>query len=204
MFVYLAKKIFGTRNDRILKSLRPVVLKINDLERHYQPMSDGELQAQTEILKGRLVQGEHLDDILPDAFAVVREASRRVLGMRHFDVQLIGGAILHHKMIAEMRTGEGKTLVATLPSYLNALTGKGVHVVTVNDYLARRDAEWMGRLHTFLGLTVGCVYHGMSEEEKKAAYAADITYGQNNEFGFDFLRDNMKFSAAEMVQLVHR
>jgi preprotein translocase subunit SecA len=203
MFVYLAKKIFGTRNDRILKSLRPVVLKINDLERHYQPMSDGELQAQTTILKERLAQGEHLDDILPDAFAVVREASRRVLGMRHFDVQLIGGAILHYKMIAEMRTGEGKTLVATLPSYLNALTGKGVHVVTVNDYLARRDAEWMGRIHTFLGLTVGCVYHGMSEEEKKAAYRADITYGQNNEFGFDFLRDNMKFSASEMVQRGH-
>jgi len=203
MFVYLAKKVFGTRNDRILKSLRPVVLKINDLERHYQPMSDEELQAQTGILKGRLSQGEHLDDILPEAFAVVREASRRVLGMRHFDVQLIGGAILHNKMIAEMRTGEGKTLVATLPSYLNALTGKGVHVVTVNDYLARRDAEWMGRIHTFLGLTVGCVYHGMSEEQKKAAYAADITYGQNNEFGFDFLRDNMKFSAAEMVQRGH-
>jgi preprotein translocase subunit SecA len=203
MFVYLAKKIFGTRNDRILKSLRPVVLKINDLERRYQPMSDEELRSQTDILKGRLAQGEHLDDILPDAFAVVREASRRVLGMRHFDVQLIGGAILHHKMIAEMRTGEGKTLVATLPSYLNALTGKGVHVVTVNDYLARRDAEWMGRIHTFLGLTVGCVYHGMSEEEKKAAYRADITYGQNNEFGFDFLRDNMKFSASEMVQRGH-
>jgi preprotein translocase subunit SecA len=203
MFVYLAKKIFGTRNDRILKSLRPVVLRINDLERRYQPMSDQELKSQTAILKERINQGEHLDDILPDAFAVVREASRRVLGMRHFDVQLIGGAILHHKMIAEMRTGEGKTLVATLPSYLNALTGKGVHVVTVNDYLARRDAEWMGRIHTFLGLTVGCVYHGMSEEEKKAAYSADITYGQNNEFGFDFLRDNMKFTASEMVQRGH-
>jgi len=203
MFVYLAKKIFGTRNDRILKSLRPVVLKINDLERHFQPMSDGELQAQTALFKQRIAQGEHLDDILPEAFAVVREASRRVLGMRHFDVQLIGGAILHHKMIAEMRTGEGKTLVATLPSYLNALTGKGVHVVTVNDYLARRDAEWMGRIHTFLGLSVGCVYHGMSEEQKKAAYQTDITYGQNNEFGFDFLRDNMKFSASEMVQRGH-
>jgi preprotein translocase subunit SecA len=203
MFVYLAKKIFGTRNDRILKSLRPVVLRINDLERRYQPMSDEQLKSQTAILKERINQGEHLDDILPDAFAVVREASRRVLGMRHFDVQLIGGAILHHKMIAEMRTGEGKTLVATLPAYLNALTGKGVHVVTVNDYLARRDAEWMGRIHTFLGLTVGCVYHGMSEEEKKAAYSADITYGQNNEFGFDFLRDNMKFTASEMVQRGH-
>lgn len=203
MFVYLAKKIFGTRNDRILKMLRPVVLQINDLERRFGPMSDDELRAQTTLFKERLSQGESLDALLPEAFAVVREASKRVLNMRHFDVQLIGGAILHHKMIAEMRTGEGKTLVATLPSYLNALTGKGVHVVTVNDYLARRDAEWMGRIHTFLGLTVGCVYHGMSEEQKKAAYAADITYGQNNEFGFDYLRDNMKFSAGEMVQRGH-
>jgi preprotein translocase subunit SecA len=203
MFVYLAKKIFGTRNDRILKMLRPVVLQINDLERRYGPMSDDELRGQTVLFRGRLAQGETLDALLPEAFAVVREASRRVLNMRHFDVQLIGGAILHHKMIAEMRTGEGKTLVATLPSYLNALTGKGVHVVTVNDYLARRDAEWMGRIHTFLGLTVGCVYHGMNEEQKKLAYAADITYGQNNEFGFDYLRDNMKFSAGEMVQRGH-
>jgi preprotein translocase subunit SecA len=203
MFVYLAKKIFGTRNDRILKALRPVVLRINDLERRYAPMSDEELKSQTALFKDRLARGESLDDLLPEAFAVVREASKRVLSMRHFDVQLIGGAILHHKMIAEMRTGEGKTLVATLPSYLNALTGKGVHVVTVNDYLARRDAEWMGRIHTFLGLTVGCVYHGMSEEEKKEAYQADITYGQNNEFGFDYLRDNMKFSAGEMVQRGH-
>jgi preprotein translocase subunit SecA len=203
MFVYLAKKIFGTRNDRILKMLKPVVLKINDLERRYAPMSDEELRAQTGLFKERLANGESLDSLLPEAFAVVREASKRVVGMRHFDVQLIGGAILHHKMISEMRTGEGKTLVATLPSYLNALTGRGVHVVTVNDYLARRDAEWMGRIHSFLGLTVGCVYHGMSEEEKKAAYRADITYGQNNEFGFDFLRDNMKFSASEMVQRGH-
>jgi preprotein translocase subunit SecA len=203
MFVYLAKKIFGTRNDRILKMLKPVVLKINDLERHYAPMSDEELRAQTGLFRERLANGETLDSLLPEAFAVVREASKRVVGMRHFDVQLIGGAILHHKMIAEMRTGEGKTLVATLPSYLNALTGRGVHVVTVNDYLARRDAEWMGRIHSFLGLTVGCVYHGMSEEEKKAAYRADITYGQNNEFGFDYLRDNMKFSAGEMVQRGH-
>jgi preprotein translocase subunit SecA len=203
MFVYLAKKIFGTRNDRILKMLKPVVLRINDLERRYAAMGDDELRSQTTAFKERLAQGESLDDLLPEAFAVVREASKRVLGMRHFDVQLIGGAILHHKMIAEMRTGEGKTLVATLPSYLNALTGKGVHVVTVNDYLARRDAEWMGRIHTFLGLTVGCVYHGMSEEQKKAAYNADITYGQNNEFGFDYLRDNMKFSAGDMVQRGH-
>jgi preprotein translocase subunit SecA len=203
MFVYLAKKIFGTRNDRILKSLKPVVLKINDLERTLQPMSDEELRSQTGLFKQRLENGESLDSILPEAFAVVREASRRVVGMRHFDVQLIGGAILHKNMIAEMRTGEGKTLVATLPSYLNALTGKGVHVVTVNDYLARRDAEWMGRIHTFLGLNVGCVYHGMSEEEKRRAYQADITYGQNNEFGFDYLRDNMKFSAGEMMQRGH-
>jgi preprotein translocase subunit SecA len=203
MLVYLAKKIFGTRNDRILKTLRPVVLKINDLERRFQPMSDEELQAQTPLFKQRLANGESLDDLLPEAFAVVREASRRVVGMRHFDVQLIGGAILHHRMIAEMRTGEGKTLVATLPSYLNALTGKGVHVVTVNDYLARRDAEWMGRIHRFLGLTVGCVYHGIGEQARRDAYAADITYGQNNEFGFDFLRDNMKFSASEMVQRGH-
>lgn len=201
--IYLAKKIFGTRNDRILKSLKPVVLRINDLERRYQEFSDDQLRAESALFKDRIAQGEHLDDILPEAFAVVREASKRVLGMRHFDVQLIGGAILHHKMIAEMRTGEGKTLVATLPSYLNALTGKGVHVVTVNDYLARRDSDWMGRIHTFLGLSVGCVYHGMNDEEKKVAYAADITYGQNNEFGFDYLRDNMKFSASDMVQRGH-
>jgi preprotein translocase subunit SecA len=203
MFVYLAKKIFGTRNDRILKSLKPVVLKINDLERTLEPMSDEELRAQTGLFKERLANGESLDSLLPEAFAVVREASRRVVGMRHFDVQLIGGAILHKNMIAEMRTGEGKTLVATLPSYLNALTGKGVHVVTVNDYLARRDAEWMGRIHQFLGLSVGCVFHGMSEEAKRQAYQADITYGQNNEFGFDYLRDNMKFAASEMVQRGH-
>ena len=203
MFVYLAKKIFGTRNDRLLKMLRPVVLRINDLERIYEPMSDEELRSQTGLFKERLSRGEALDDLLPEAFAVVREAAKRVVGMRHFDVQLIGGAILHKNMIAEMRTGEGKTLVATLPSYLNALTGRGVHVVTVNDYLARRDSEWMGKIHTFLGLEVGCVYHGMDEEQKKAAYQADITYGQNNEFGFDFLRDNMKFSAGEKVQRDH-
>jgi preprotein translocase subunit SecA len=178
-------------------------MKINDLEAHYQGMSDEELRGQTTIFKERIAQGESLDSILPEAFAVVREASKRVVGMRHFDVQLIGGAILHNKMIAEMRTGEGKTLVATLPSYLNALTGRGVHVVTVNDYLARRDAEWMGKIHTFLGLSVGCVYHGVSEEDRRDAYQADITYGQNNEFGFDYLRDNMKFSASEMVQRGH-
>jgi preprotein translocase subunit SecA len=203
MLHYLAKKIFGTRNDRILKSLRPVVMKINDLEPRYRSMSDDDLRGQTVAFKERHGQGESLDSILPEAFAVVREAGRRVVGMRHFDVQLIGGAILHNKMIAEMRTGEGKTLVATLPAYLNAITGNGVHIVTVNDYLARRDAEWMGRIHTFLGLTVGCVHHGVSEEQRRAAYRADITYGQNNEFGFDYLRDNMKFSAGEMVQRGH-
>ncbi len=203
MFVYLAKKIFGTRNDRILKSLKPVVLRINDLEKTYSAMSDSELKSQTALFKQRHANGEPLDSLLPEAFAVTREAGKRVVGMRHFDVQLIGGAVLHHKMIAEMRTGEGKTLVATLPSYLNAITGRGVHVVTVNDYLARRDAEWMGRIHTYLGLDVGCVYHGMNETQKRAAYKADITYGQNNEFGFDFLRDNMKFSASEMVQRGH-
>ncbi len=203
MLVYLAKKLFGTRNDRVLKLLRPMVLRVNDLERTYQPMSDTELQSQTARFKERHANGESLDDLLPEAFAVTREASRRVVGMRHFDVQLIGGAVLHNRMIAEMRTGEGKTLVATLPSYLNAITGRGVHVVTVNDYLARRDAEWMGRIHSFLGLEVGCVYHGMTEESKRAAYQSDITYGQNNEFGFDFLRDNMKFSASEMMQRQH-
>jgi len=203
MLVYLAKKIFGTRNDRILKTLRPVVLRINDLERTIAALSDDELRSKTAAFKERHAQGESLDSLLPEAFAVVREAGKRVVGMRHFDVQLIGGAILHSRMIAEMRTGEGKTLVATLPSYLNAITGRGVHVVTVNDYLAKRDAEWMGRIHTFLGLTVGCVYHGMSEESKRNAYRSDITYGQNNEFGFDYLRDNMKFSAGEMMQRGH-
>ena len=203
MFVYLAKKLFGTRNDRILKNLKPVVHRINDLEKNYSAMSDAELQSQTIRFKERVANGESLDSLLPEAFAVTREAGKRVVGMRHFDVQLIGGAVLHNRMIAEMRTGEGKTLVATLPSYLNALAGKGVHVVTVNDYLARRDAEWMGRIHSFLGLSVGCVYHGMNEAAKREAYQADITYGQNNEFGFDFLRDNMKFSASEMVQRGH-
>ena len=203
MFVYLAKKVFGTRNDRILKSLKPVVAKINELEPRYVAMSDEELRNQTTEFKERFAKGESLDDLLPEAFGVVREGSKRVLGMRHFDVQLIGGAILHHRMIAEMRTGEGKTLVATLPSYLNAITGRGVHIVTVNDYLARRDSEWMGRIHRFLGLEVGCVLHGMSEEEKRIAYQADITYGQNNEFGWDYLRDNMKYAPTDMLQRGH-
>lgn len=203
MFNYVAKQIFGTRNDRILKSLKPLVQQINDLEAGLTKLSDSELTAKTASFKERLARGETLDQIHAEAFAVVREASRRVLGMRHFDVQMIGGAVLHMGKIAEMRTGEGKTLVATLPTYLNALAGKGVHVVTVNDYLARRDAEWMGRLFRFLGLTVGVVYSGMNEAEKKSAYDADITYGQNNEFGFDYLRDNMKFHAADQMQRGH-
>lgn len=203
MFLYLARKVFGTRNDRVLKSLRPLVMRVNELEATYQAMSDSDLTAQTTLFKERLERGETLDQIQAEAFAVVREASKRVLGMRHFDVQLIGGAVLHGGMISEMKTGEGKTLVATLPAYLNALSGKGVHVVTVNDYLARRDSEWMGRLYNFLGLRVGVVYSGLNDNVKRAAYQADITYGQNNEFGFDYLRDNMKFSVDEMYQRRH-
>ena len=196
----LLARIFGSRNQRIVGRLQGVVAAVNALEDRYRAMSDEELAAQTPALRARLAKGETLDDIRADAFAVVREAGRRVLGMRHFDVQLIGGAVLHEGKIAEMRTGEGKTLVATLPTYLNALSGKGVHVVTVNDYLARRDAEWMGRIFRFLGMSVGVVVSGQGIEEKRAAYQADITYGQNNEFGFDYLRDNMAFSLAEKVQ----
>jgi len=203
MFLYLARKVFGTRNDRVLKSLRPLVNRVNELEATYQAMSDSELTSQTTLFRERLERGESLELIQPEAFAVVREASKRVLGMRHFDVQLIGGAVLHGGMIAEMKTGEGKTLVATLPAYLNALSGRGVHVVTVNDYLARRDSEWMGRIYNFLGLRVGVVYAGLNENVKRSAYQADITYGQNNEFGFDYLRDNMKFSVDEMHQRKH-
>jgi len=203
MLSLLAKKVFGTKNDRVLKSLKPLVEKVNELEETYQKMSDEELKKQTILFKERYAKDESLDDLMPEAFAAVREASVRCLGMRHFDVQLIGGAVLHQGMISEMKTGEGKTLVATLPAYLNALTGKSVHVVTVNDYLARRDAEWMGSIYRFLGLSVGVVYAGMEEEEKRAAYQADITYGQNNEFGFDFLRDNMKFSLDQVMQRGH-
>ena len=203
MLNYLAKQIFGTRNDRILKSLKPLVQSVNALEERYKALDDAALSAQTAAFRERLDRGEPLDQLNAEAFAVVREASRRVLGMRHFDVQMIGGAVLHMGKIAEMKTGEGKTLVATLPTYLNALTGKGVHVVTVNDYLARRDAEWMGQLFRFLGLSVGVVFSGMNEGQKKAAYDSDITYGQNNEFGFDYLRDNMKFHAADQMQRGH-
>ncbi|HOI51632.1 MAG TPA: preprotein translocase subunit SecA, partial [Azonexus sp.] len=196
----LLKKIFGSRNDRLIKQYSQTVKRINALEPQIAALSDAQLQAKTAEFRQRYGAGEALDDLLPEAFAVVREAGKRVLGMRHFDVQLIGGMVLHYGKIAEMRTGEGKTLVATLPAYLNAISGKGVHVITVNDYLASRDAEWMGRLHRFLGLTVGINLSQMDHEAKQAAYAADITYGTNNEFGFDYLRDNMAFSLGQKVQ----
>ncbi len=196
----LLKKIFGSRNDRLIKQYMQVVRRINSLEAGIAALSDGALRDRTAHFKERVANGETLDALLPEAFAVVREAGKRTLGMRHFDVQLIGGMVLHDGKIAEMRTGEGKTLVATLASYLNALSGEGVHIVTVNDYLANRDAEWMGRLHRFLGLTVGVNLSQMPHDQKQAAYAADITYGTNNEFGFDYLRDNMVYSAGERVQ----
>jgi len=199
MFKVLTK-VFGSRNERILKEMYPVVDKINALEGQIQALSDEELTAKTGAFKERVSQGESLDNLLPEAFAVAREASHRVLGMRPFDVQLIGGIILHDGMISEMKTGEGKTLMATLPVYLNALSGKGVHVVTVNDYLASRDAEWMGRLYSFLGLTTGVIVHGLENDARRDAYAADITYGTNNEFGFDYLRNNMAFSKEELAQ----
>ncbi len=193
-------KIFGSSNDRILKQLGKHIEPINALEPQYESMSDEELKNQTNILRKRLEDGATLDDILHDAFAVVREGAKRTLGQRHYDVQLIGGLVLHQGDIAEMRTGEGKTLVSTLATYLNALSGKGVHVVTVNDYLASRDAEWMGEIYRFLGMSVGCITNNMRDEERRAAYACDITYGTNNEFGFDYLRDNMKYSLDQMVQ----
>ncbi len=200
MLPKLLTQIFGSRNERLLKTYRKVVQQINALEPQFEGLSDDQLRAKTEEFKQRIAQGESVDDILPEAFAVCREGSKRVLKMRHFDVQLIGGMVLNAGKIAEMRTGEGKTLMATLPVYLNALTGKGVHVVTVNDYLARRDAEWMGRLYRFLGLTVGINYAGLAREEKQAAYAADVTYGTNNEYGFDHLRDNMVYEVRDRVQ----
>jgi preprotein translocase subunit SecA len=196
----LLKKIFGSRNDRLIKQYSQNVKRINALEPAMQALSDEQLQAKTDEFRQRHANGESLDALLPEAFAVVREAGKRVLGMRHFDVQMIGGMVLHDGKIAEMRTGEGKTLVGTLPAYLNAISGKGVHVITVNDYLATRDSEWMGRLHRFLGLTVGVNLSQMDHESKQAAYAADITYGTNNEFGFDYLRDNMVYTAGERVQ----
>jgi len=196
----LAKKVFGSANDRYIKGLHKTVDAINALEPTLEALSEDELKARTPWLKSRLAAGESLDDILPDAFATVREGAKRVMGQRHYDVQLMGGLVLHRGQIAEMKTGEGKTLTATLAVYLNALSGKGVHVITVNDYLAKRDAEWMGHVYAYLGLTTGCIIHGLSDPERQAAYACDITYGTNNEFGFDYLRDNMKFSLDEMVQ----
>lgn len=199
MFLNIFYKLFGSQNDRIIKKTMKTIQHINMLEKEISELSDEELKNQTVKLKNKLKETS-LEEVLPEAFATVREAAKRVLGQRHYDVQLIGGIILHQGMISEMKTGEGKTLVATLPSYLNALTGEGVHIVTVNDYLAKRDAEWMGRIHNFLGLSVGCIYSGLNDDERKQAYNADITYGTNNEFGFDYLRDNMKFSEDTMVQ----
>jgi preprotein translocase subunit SecA len=200
MFGALIKKFVGSKNERELKRLWPIVERINQMEPEMVKLSDADLRGKTAQFKERFARGESLDAMLPEAFAVCREAGKRVLGMRHFDVQLIGGMVLHSGKIAEMKTGEGKTLVATLPSYLNGISGKGVHVVTVNDYLAKRDSEWMGRIHKFLGLSVGVIVHGLDDDERREAYAADITYGTNNEFGFDYLRDNMKFDLADYVQ----
>lgn len=200
MLLGLATKIFGSSNERVLKKLQPHVEAINALEQHYESMNDSELRAQTNEFRQKLLNGASLDDILHDAFAVVREASKRTLGLRHFDVQLVGGLILNQGKIAEMKTGEGKTLVATLPAYLNAIEGKGAHVVTVNDYLAKRDTEWMGQVYNFLGLSTGCILSSIPDAERKNAYAADITYGTNNEFGFDYLRDNMKYRLSDMAQ----
>ena len=196
----LLRKVFGSKNDRELKQLQPVVDEINQLESALTSLSIEDLRAKTGEFRERLDQGASLDDILPEAFAVVRETAKRLIGMRHFDVQLLGGMVLHNGNIAEMKTGEGKTLVATLPVYLNALLGRGVHVVTVNDYLARRDAEWMGPVYRALGLSVGVVQHDMDDTARQLAYGSDVTYGTNNEFGFDYLRDNMKFSRSELVQ----
>src|ERR1700716_541565 len=200
----LLAKVVGTQNERELKRLRPMVAEVNAFEPAISALSDEQLRGKTAELRRRVATGDTLEELLPEAFAVVREAGRRVLNMRHFDVQLIGGAVLHKGRIAEMKTGEGKTLVATLPAYLNALAAQGVHVVTVNDYLARRDSEWMGRVYRFLGMTVGVIQHDLNDAERKIHYASDITYGTNNEFGFDYLRDNMKFELAHYVQRGHR
>jgi len=200
MFDVLAKRLFGSANERYIKRMQPLVEAINAAEPEIEKLSDDELRARTDWLRGRHRDGESLDDLLVDAFATVREAAKRTLGERPYDVQLLGGMVLHRGMIAEMKTGEGKTLVATMPVYLNALTGDGVHVVTVNDYLAQRDAEWMGQIYRFLGLTVGCIVHGLDDVQRQEAYRADVTYGTNNEFGFDYLRDNMKFRLEDMVQ----
>ncbi len=203
MFKFIARKIFGSKNERYIKKIRPLLQEINKLEERCAALADADFPALISKYKEEAQNGRSLDSLLPEVFALVREAGKRVLDMRHFDVQLVGGIVLHNGKIAEMRTGEGKTLVATLPVVLNSLSGKGVHVVTVNDYLARRDAEWMGRLYNFLGLSVGVIVHGLSDAERKAAYGADITYGTNNEFGFDYLRDNMKFYPEHLVQRGH-
>ena len=200
MFETAFRKLFGSANDRIVKKHFKIAEKVNALEEEVSKLSDQQLQSRTDWFRERLANGETLDDILVEAFATVREAAKRTLGQRPFDVQLVGGMVLHEGMITEMRTGEGKTLVATLPVYLNALTGKGVHVVTINDYLADRDSKWMGQIYQFLGLNVGCIVHGLNDEQRRQAYAADVTYGTNHEFGFDYLRDNMKFRLNEMVQ----
>ena len=199
----LITKLFGTYSERELKSIYPIVDKIEAMADEYRALTDEELRAKTPEFKARLANGETLDDILPEAFAAVREAAGRVLGLYPYRVQLIGGIVLHQGRIAEMKTGEGKTLVATLPAYLNALTGNGVHIVTVNDYLAKRDSEWMGKVHRFLGLSVGLIVHDLTSDERRAAYAADITYGTNNEMGFDYLRDNMALFSSELVQRGH-
>ncbi len=200
----LARKMFGSVNERKIKPLRSVVQRINALEQNFEALSDDALRNKTAEYRHRIARGASLDQVLPEAFATVREAAKRTLGMRHFDTQMMGGIVLHQGKIAEMRTGEGKTLVATLPVYLNALEGRGVHVITVNDYLAKRDAEWMGQVYTFLGLSVGTIIHGLYDNERRQSYAADVTYGTNNEFGFDYLRDNMKYALSEMVQRGHR
>ncbi|HIL93773.1 MAG TPA: preprotein translocase subunit SecA, partial [Cycloclasticus sp.] len=200
MISNIVKKVFGSRNDRLVKAKQKIVKSVNAIEVSTKALGDTALKAKTEEFRARLEQGETLDSLLPEAFAVVREAGIRSLGMRHFDVQLIGGMVLNDGRIAEMKTGEGKTLVATLSAYLNALPGKGVHMVTVNDYLAERDSEWMGKLFEFLGMTTGVIVNIMSPEQRRVAYAADITYGTNNEFGFDYLRDNMAFGVEDKVQ----
>ena len=207
-FDKILTKVFGSSNERFLKSIQPTIAQISEFEPEIQKLSDDELRARTVAFREQIasavkdaankvdrkrLEQDALNEILPEAFAIVREGSKRTTGMRHFDVQMIGGIVMHQGKISEMRTGEGKTLVATLPAYLNALTGRGVHVITVNDYLASRDAEWMGQIFRFLGLTVGCIQNDMDDFERQAAYNADITYGTNNEFGFDYLRDNMKF-----------
>ncbi|MBI5938887.1 MAG: DEAD/DEAH box helicase, partial [Caulobacterales bacterium] len=198
-----AKTLFGSSNDRKVKQLMGRVARINALEPEYAALSEEQLRAKTDEFKARLAAGETLDDIMQEAFALVREASKRTLGQRHYDVQMVGGMVLHKGGIAEMRTGEGKTLVGTLPTYLNALEGKGVHVITVNDYLAKRDADWMGQVYRYLGLSVGVIVNGLSQMQRQEAYRSDITYGTNNEFGFDYLRDNLVYDVNEMVQRGH-